>query len=110
LNLMNDTTYVEAARLMAERMLNEGGTKHEDRLALGLRLATGRSPDGDEERILMANFETQLDHFRSHPKEAAQLLAVGVKTNDPKIKIEELAAYSAVASLILNLDEVSTKQ
>jgi len=54
--------------------------------------------------------QTQLDHFQAHPKEAAQLLAVGVKPNDPKIKIEELAAYSAVASLILNLDEVSTKQ
>ena len=110
LNLMNDTTYVEAARLMAERMLKEGGTRPEDRLALGLRLAAGRSPDEGEGRILIANLQTQLDHFRSHPKEAAQLLAVGVKPNDPKIKIEELAAYSAVASLILNLDEVSTKQ
>ena len=44
LNLMNDTTYVEAARLMAQRMMSEGGTKPEDRLALGLRLAAGRSP------------------------------------------------------------------
>jgi hypothetical protein len=41
---MNDATYVEAARLMAERMLKEGGTRPEDRLALGLRLAAGRSP------------------------------------------------------------------
>ena len=47
LNLMNDTTYVEAARLMAQRMLSEGGTKPEDRLALGLRLAAGRRPDDE---------------------------------------------------------------
>jgi hypothetical protein len=58
----------------------------------------------------MANLQTQLDHFRTHPKKAAELLAVGVKPYDPKIDIEELAAYSVVASLILNMDEVSTKQ
>ena len=48
LNLMNDTTYVEAARMMAQRMMNEGGTKPEERLALGLRLAAGRRPDANE--------------------------------------------------------------
>ena len=53
LNLMNDTTYVEAARLMAQRMLNEGGTKPEDRLAFGLRLAAGRRPD-DERKAPLA--------------------------------------------------------
>ena len=106
---MNDTTYVEAARLMAQRMLNEGGTKPEDRLALGLRLAAGRRPDDGEKRLLLDNLQTQLEHFRGHPKEAAQLLAVGVKPNDTKLKTEELAAYSVVASLILNLDEVINK-
>ena len=48
--------------------------------------------------------------FPGHPKEAAQLLAVGEKRNDTKLKIEELAAYAVIASLILNLDEVITKQ
>ena len=73
-------------------------------------LFNGRMPDDGEKRLLMANLQTQFDHFRAHPKEAAQLLAVGVKPNDPKIRIEELAAYAVVASLIFNLDEVSTKQ
>ncbi|MEX2262170.1 MAG: DUF1553 domain-containing protein [Bryobacteraceae bacterium] len=110
LNLMNDTTYVEAARLMAQRMLSEGGTKPEDRLALGLRLAAGRRPDDSEKRLLLENLRTQLEHFRGHPQEAAQLLAVGAKPNDTKPKAEELAAYTVIASLILNLDEVITKQ
>ena len=53
LNLMNDTTYVEAARLMAQRMMMEGGKQPEDRLAFGLRLAAGRQPDDVEKRVLL---------------------------------------------------------
>jgi hypothetical protein len=110
LNLMNDTTYVEAARLMAERMLTEGGSNPEDRLAFGLRLSAGRLPDASEKHLLLDNLQTQLAFFRAHPKEAAQLLAVGTKARDSKLNGDELAAYAVVASLILNLDEVLTKQ
>ena len=110
LNLMNDTTYVEAARMMAQRMLTQGGAKPEDRLALGLRLAAGRQPDAAEKRLLADSLHTQLQYFRSHPQEAAQLLGVGAKPYDTKLNPEELAAYSVVASLILNLDEVISKQ
>ena len=63
LNLMNDTTYVEAARMMAQRMLSEGGTKPEDRIALGLRLAAGRPPDENERQVLLGNLQTQLEYF-----------------------------------------------
>jgi hypothetical protein len=76
----------------------------------GLRLATGRGPDDAETRLLAGNLQAQLEYFRGHSQEAAQLLAVGEKRNDPKLNAEELAAYSVVASLILNLDEVITKQ
>jgi hypothetical protein len=110
LNLMNDTTYVEAARVMAERMMKEGGTNAEDRVALGLRLAAGRQPDKTETRLLLNQWDTQLAYFRGHPQEAAQLLSVGTKPYDKRLNVEELAAYSVVASLILNLDEVITKQ
>jgi len=110
LNLMNDTTYVEAARIMAQRMLNEGGTKPEDRIALGLRLAAGRAPDEKEAQVLLGNLQSQLEYFQGHPQEAAQLLGVGVKPSETRQKTEELAAYAVIASLILNLDEVITKQ
>lgn len=110
LNLMNDTTYVEAARMMAQRMLSDGGAKPEDRIALGLRLAAGRRPDENEAQVLLGNLQSQLEYFRGHPQEAARLLAVGEKPSDTKLKAEELAAYAVIASLILNLDEVITKQ
>jgi hypothetical protein len=110
LNLMNDTTYVEAARLLAQRMMLEGGRKPEDRLAFGFRVAAGRLPDAAEQRLLLDNLQTQIGHFRNHPQKAAQLLAVGVKPSDTNLNADELAAYSVIASLILNLDEVITKQ
>lgn len=110
LNLMNDTTYVEAARFMAQRMLTEGGSKAEERLAFGLRLAAGRRPDEAEMRVLLNNLGSQRSYFSSHSKEAAQVLAVGTKPNDKRLDAEDLASYAVVASLILNLDEVISKQ
>ncbi len=110
LNLMNDETYVESARMLAQRMLDEGGSSPEDRLALGFRLAAGRSPDQTEEQVLLGSLQAQREYFQSHPDAAAGLLAVGEKRNDPKLEPRELAAYAVVGSLILNLDEVITKQ
>jgi len=110
LNLMNDTTYIEAARMMAQRMLNDGGAKPEDRIALGLRLAAGRRPDENETQVLLGNLRSQLEYFHGHPQEATLLLAVGAKPSDTKLNSEELASYAVIASLILNLDEVITKQ
>jgi hypothetical protein len=110
LNLMNDTTYVEAARVMAQRMLSEGGTKPDERIALGLRLAAGRPPDENEKQVLLGDLQSQLEYFSRHPQEATRLLAVGAKPGEAKVKAEELAAYAVIASLILNLDEVITKQ
>ena len=107
---MNDMTYVEAARMLAQRMLSEGGAKPEERITLGLRLAAGRRPDESEQRVLLGNLQAQLEYFRSYPQEAVRLLSVGAKPNDAKLKAEELAAYAVIASLILNLDEVITKQ
>jgi hypothetical protein len=110
LNLMNDVTYVESARMLAQRMLNEGGARPEDRLAMGFRLAAGRLPDETERRVLMGNLQAQLDYFQTHPEAAAGLLAVGERSNDAQLGPQTLAAYSVVGSLILNLDEVITKQ
>jgi len=110
LNLMNDVTYVEAARLLAGRMIKEGGTTPESRVAWAFRLATARWPDDSERQILLGNLSAQLDYFRRRSREAAGLLSVGQKRNDGKLDPAELAAYSITASLLLNLDEVITKQ
>jgi hypothetical protein len=110
LNLMNDVTYVEAARMLAERMLSEGGPEPEDRVTRGFRIAAGRPPDAAETQVLLSSLDAQLQHFRDHPDAAAGLLAVGEKRSGPAFEPRELAAYAVVGSLILNLDEVITKQ
>lgn len=110
LNLMNDVAYVESARMLAQRMLNEGGDRPVDRITKGFRLATGRVPDELETELLQSSLGSQLAYFKRNPDAAAKLIAVGEKDNAPELEAEELAAYAVVGSLILNLDEVITKQ
>ncbi len=109
LNLMNDVTYVEAARMMAERvMLSNSATR--ERLALLFRLVLARTPSETEHHLLLKSFTSQLGSFRARPEEVKQLLSVGERRNNPKLDTSELAAYATMASLILNLDEAITKQ
>jgi hypothetical protein len=82
----------------------------ENRLAVAFRAVTSRQPDASERQVLLDHWQAQLTFFRANPKEAEKLLAIGEKRNDPKLNPAELAAYATTASLILNLDEVITKQ
>ncbi|HUQ90707.1 MAG TPA: DUF1553 domain-containing protein [Bryobacteraceae bacterium] len=110
LNLMNDVTYLEASRKMAERMMLEGGATPADRLAYGFKLATSRNPRGKETEVLLDSFRHQLDLYQTDRGAAAKLLSQGDSPSDSKLNASELAAYATVASLILNLDETITKQ
>ncbi|HEY9436237.1 MAG TPA: DUF1553 domain-containing protein, partial [Blastocatellia bacterium] len=110
LNLMNDVTYVESARMLAERMLLTVSTGPRGRLAWAFRAVTSRPPDGVEQETLLENLNAQLAYFRERPREAEKLLMIGEKRNDARLNPAELAAYAMTASLILNLDEAITKQ
>jgi hypothetical protein len=110
LNLMNDVTYVEAARMLAERMMKEGGATPQERLAWAFRAATSRQPGERELQVLLKSMNKQMDYFSRNPQEAAKLLSVGEKRNDGKLDAAEVAAYAGTANLMLNLDEVITKQ
>ena len=110
LNLMNDVTYIEAARLLAERMLKEGGSTPSTRLAWAFRLATSRQPNEKEAEVLLRNLTQQQEHFSRNPQAAAQLLTVGDKRNSGQFAAAELAAYATTASMLFNLDEAITRQ
>ncbi|MBI3681657.1 MAG: DUF1553 domain-containing protein [Acidobacteria bacterium] len=110
LNLMNDVTYLEAARKMAERMMREGGSEPAGRIAFGFRLATARHPKPNEAGLLADSFRNQLDYYQTDREAALKFLSQGDSPRDEKLDASELAAYAAVASLILNLDETVTKQ
>ncbi|HEV3025649.1 MAG TPA: DUF1553 domain-containing protein, partial [Pirellulales bacterium] len=108
--LMNDKQYVEAARKLAERALGEGGASAESRIAHAFRLATARQPAADELAVLAHIHRGQLAEYQADKEAAAKLLAVGDSKRDEKFDASELAAYTMVANLILNLDETITKE
>jgi hypothetical protein len=110
LNLMNDVTFVEAARFIGERMLKQGGSDDAARLGFGFRLLTARLPRPAELQVLRDNLSFHRDYFGSDPERAGALLKLGDSRSDPSLNPVELAAYASVASLLLNLDEVITKE
>ena len=110
LSLLNEITYVEAARKLAERMLTEGGVTTDDRITWGFRRATSRRPDPTELKVLTSGVEQRLVQFRQNAESAKQLLAFGESKPLATLDPAELAAYSIAANVILNLDEVITRE
>ncbi len=110
LALMNDVTYVEAARLLAQRMMTEGGNSPEERLSSGFRLLTARWPSPQEQKILLNTFYRNRLRYYNDEEAALNLISVGESEWSQELDIRELATYTTVASLILNLDEVITRQ
>ena len=110
LNLLNDPTYVEASRLLAQRMLVEGGESAESRLTYGFRLVTARVPRPAEMTILKSALDRLLREFQEDRAGAASFLAVGEAPTDAKLDIAVLASYTNLASTLLNLDETVTKE
>ena len=109
LNLMNDVTYVEAARRLGERMMTEGGETPEERVDYAYRLATAHRPRPAAQRVLAGGFYDYLDRYRADRPAALGLVNVGESPRDETLDIAELASYTMVASLILNLDRTITK-
>lgn len=110
LALLNDETYVEAARKLAERMMVEGGKTAASRIRYGFLLAASRAPSASELITLQAGLERRLTLYRTDTDAAAKLLQAGESARDTTLNAAELAAYSTVAGVLLNLDEVITKQ
>jgi hypothetical protein len=110
LALLNDEMYVEMSRKLAERMMKEGGASAGDRIGWALRLATARTPKPAEVDVLRLGLERRLGELRAHPQSAEKMLSAGEAPRDKNIDPVELAAYATTAAVILNLDEVITRQ
>ena len=110
LALLNDTTYVEAGRKLAERMMVEAEGDVRERIVWAWSLATCRLPGQHRLNILTSAFKRYRTHFTEHPEEASQYLAIGVWKPDESLDPVNLAAYALVASTLLNLDEVITRE
>jgi hypothetical protein len=110
LSLLNEVTYVEAARVFAQRMIAEGGTTPDQRIAWAFQRATGRDPRTEELAVLTAGLTKRLAKFSTDAEAAGKLLTVGAAKPAPDTRASELAAYTLTANVLLNLDEVVTRE
>ncbi|HZU31657.1 MAG TPA: DUF1553 domain-containing protein [Candidatus Angelobacter sp.] len=108
--LMNDPTFVEASRMLAQRAIHQGGTNPGQRLDFLFRRAIERSPNSKERNLMLAEEQSIFAEYSKDRKAARELLSVGETKPDPKIGTAELAAWTAVTRTILSMDETITKQ
>jgi len=106
---MNDVQMIEASRHLAERILKEGGTSDHARASRAFELATARPPEITEIDALIDVYQHSLETYDASPEKSQLLTSAGESEKDLTLKPSEHAAWTVVASLILNLDEVLTR-
>jgi hypothetical protein len=102
---LNDPVYVEAAQALARRIVREGGSTMADRVEFSLRLCLAREPRPEQMQELAALYADELARYRGDPEAARKLIGIATADMDPV----ELAAWTVVANVLLNLDGVLTK-
>ncbi len=107
---LNDIQFVEASRHFAHRMMSEGGDSADDRIEYGFRLATARRPDSSESTVLLDVLDGAMSRYSGDVEAAKALLAVGESPRDETLDAVDHAAWTIVASTILNLDETLTRE
>ena len=110
LTTLNDPTWVEASRALAQKLLEDPKASADQRLAEAFRRSISRAPQPFELKILCRSLTRALKAFESSPKSAQQFLAVGDSPRDPNVDVVEHAAYTSVCLAIFNLDEALSRE
>lgn len=106
---MNDVQWIEAARALAQRVIHEGGKQPEQRIRLLSEILLSHDPSPQMTAVLEGSLALMQKHYSADTKAAHQLVEVGEKKHDPSVPEPELAAWTMIASEMLNLDETVTK-
>jgi hypothetical protein len=109
LTTLNDPAYVEASEALARRMMTETKGDDAERAAYGFRLCCARSPRKDELKRLVELYSDELARYKTDEKSAEKLATSELGKAPEKTSVEELAAWTVVANVLLNLDETITK-
>jgi hypothetical protein len=109
LALLNDPTYVEAARVFAARILSESGDSPEQRITWAWQQVLQRDPRGEEMKTMRALLDGHLTIYRADAKAAAELIKTGLAPTPEKLDAAELAAWTHVARVLFNLHETITR-
>ena len=108
--LMNGPQFVEAARATAANLITKHETNSEAALIELFRMTTSRTPSEDEQKIVQALYDQQLNYFTDNAEQRDQYLAVGQYVADKDIDADRLAALAVVASTLFNFDESISKR
>lgn len=106
---MDDVQWVEASRALAQRVIKEGSKDTGQRIRLLGDILLAHDPPPQMAAVLRDSFTRMQKHYAADPKAAHDLISVGEKLSDPTISAPELAAWTMVASEMMNLDETITK-
>jgi hypothetical protein len=106
LQLMNDVQHVEAARALAQRLMTVGGATVPERIRSAYRIALAREPRPEELSIVQTTYDQHLTTYLAAPAEASKLIHQGASAPTAELPEAELAAWTLVANLLLNLDEM----
>ena len=109
LTLLNEITFVEAARALAQRVM-QAEASPQARLTLAFQWTTGRTPTPAELQVLQAGYSSHLSHYQAKPDAALHLLSTGEWPRNSGLNPAELAAITMIANTLLNLDETVTKE
>jgi hypothetical protein len=107
--LLDDPTYVEAARVFAARIVHEGGAAPADRIDWAFQTALNRKPRSQEAQLLSDLYQKHLDEYSKDPASAQKLVETGQAPVPRDVNIAELAAWTSVSRVILNLSETITR-
>ena len=108
--LLNDTQFVEAARVLAEKSMKQSTTNNEARIRFAFRRLTARSPTPGELKLLLDLLHEQMDLFKAEAERVNKLISVGDRKRDESLDPIELAAMTSVAQTIMNLDATVWKR
>jgi ribosomal protein S15P/S13E len=106
---MNDVQWVEASRALAERVIHEAGASPEQRISRMGLILLAHAPPPPMAAVLEKSFSEMQKHYAENPKDARSLVNIGEKRRDSSIPEPELAAWTMIASEMLNLDETVNK-
>ncbi|MDB6124460.1 MAG: Protein of unknown function (DUF1553)/Protein of unknown function (DUF1549)/Planctomycete [Pedosphaera sp.] len=109
LALLNDPTYVEAARVLAERIMRDGGSSAKDRINWTFARTLNRKPSDQEFKLLNDLYQEQIEHYSKEKADADKLLTEGEAPAPKDINTPELAAWTSVSRTVLNLHETITR-
>jgi hypothetical protein len=108
--LLNDPTFIESARVLAQRVLADGGNTDADRLTFAFREVLSRRPDDYEAKVLARVLEQNRGVYKVDAKAAESLLSVGLAPRPKDAEVPELAAWTAVCRAVLNLSETMMRE